>query len=84
MNLRSIASARITSLTLRTNVRLLVRKMLRASCWVMVDPPWRQLPLSTLTLIDRPMPIGSTPMWLRNRLSSTEIIAARISSGIWS
>ena len=46
LNLRSSASASTASLTLRPKVRLLVRKMLRASCWVMVDPPWRQLPLS--------------------------------------
>ena len=34
------------SLILRPKVRLLVRKMLRASCWVMVEPPCRQWPLS--------------------------------------
>jgi hypothetical protein len=40
------------SLTLRPKVRLLVRKMLRASCWVMVEPPWRQRPLGERTLTD--------------------------------
>ena len=37
LNLRSSASARIASLILRPKLRLLVRKMLRASCWVMVE-----------------------------------------------
>ena len=42
----------------------------------MVDPPCLQRPLSIRTLTDRATPIGSTPMWLRNLLSSTAIIAA--------
>jgi hypothetical protein len=33
-------------------------------------------------LNERATPIGSTPMWLRKRLSSTAIIAARIVGGI--
>ena len=40
--------------------------------------------LTTADAIARPIPIGSTPMWLRKRRSSVEIIAARISGGIWS
>ena len=84
LNLRSSASASTPSRALRPKVRLLVKKMLRASCWVMVDPPCFQRPLSTRTLTDRAMPIGSTPKWLRKRLSSTEIIAARIVAGILS
>jgi len=31
----------------------------------------------------RAIPMGSTPIWERKRLSSTAIIAARISGGIW-
>ena len=64
---------------LRPKVRLLVRKMLRASCWVMVEPPCAPAAaLDTRTLTERAMPIGSTPIWLRKRRSSTAIIAARI------
>ena len=48
----------------------------------MVEPPCRQLPLSMRTLNERATPIGSTPMWLRNLLSSTAIIAARMVGGI--
>ena len=32
----------------------------------------------------RPRPIGSMPIWVRKRRSSVEIMAARISAGIWS
>ena len=83
-NLRSSARASTPSLILRVKLRLLVRKMLRASCCVIVEVALTRRLLVMPETIARPIPIGSTPMWLRNRRSSTAIIAARISGGIWS
>ena len=81
---RSSASASTHSLNLRPKVLVLVRKMLRASCWVMVDPPCTQRPRCTLTVTARMIPIGSTPGCERKRLSSIAIIAFFIEAGIWS
>ena len=69
-------------LDLATKLRLLVRKMLRASCCVMVEVALTRRPFTMRRPIARPMPIGSTPIWLRKRRSSVEISAARISGGI--
>jgi hypothetical protein len=81
-NLLSRASDRIASRILRSNVRLLLRKMLRASCCVMVEPPWRQRPLCARTITERMMPTGSTPQCSRNRRSSTETSASFIGCGM--
>jgi hypothetical protein len=56
--------------------------MLRASCCVIVDPPCRHSPVSHRTLTARAKPIGSTPGWLRKRLSSTLSIAFFMIGGI--
>ena len=44
LNFHSSASDRIISRNLRAKVRLLVRKTLRASCWVIVEAPWTLAP----------------------------------------
>jgi len=72
------------SLIFRVKLRLLVRKTLRASCWVIVEVALMRLLRVNADVMARPIPIGSTPIWLRKRRSSVEIIAARISGGIWS
>ena len=48
LNFRSRAIARMASLNLRAKLRLLVRKMLRASCWVIVE-----VALTSVALGDR-------------------------------
>ena len=51
---------------------------------VIVDVALTRWFLTTAEPTARPRPSGSMPIWLRKRRSSTEIIAARISGGIWS
>jgi hypothetical protein len=78
----SSASARIPSRTLRAKLRSFDRKMLRASCWVMVETPRTWSSSVQLTQMPRAMPIGSTPGWERKRRSSTATIALRMIGGI--
>ena len=48
------------SFTLRSQDRSCVRKAFFAYCWVMVEPPWVDSPV-TLFHTARPMPTGEIP-----------------------
>ncbi len=81
-NLASSARASTPSRALRSIVRFELRKMLRASCWVIVDVARRRVPVVAETQVARANPMGSTPGCMSNRRSSTEIIASRMTCGI--
>ena len=49
--------------SLRPKVRWALRKVVFASCWVMVLPPSRTWPERRLITAARTSPTGSTPQW---------------------
>ncbi len=67
----------IISRSLRSRVRSFVRNMLRASCWVIVLPPWRMPPAFLFSMAALPIDSRFIPLWVRKRESSAAITALR-------
>ena len=67
VNVASSHSAARTSCTFRRSVRCGVRNRFLASCWVMVEPPWRMVPARKLAIAARAMAHRSPPPCSKNR-----------------